>query len=124
MIKKLDHINLVTADLLGAVSFYTKILGLETGWRPDFDVPGAWLYANKMPIIHLVARRSDLTEGRIEHFALLGDELETFLSHLQRNSVANYVNDIPSTDCKSVNLHDPDGNHIEVIFGDMPFATS
>ena len=124
MIKKLDHINLVTADLLGAVSFYTKILGLETGWRPDFDVPGAWLYANKMPIIHLVARRSDLTEGRIEHFALLGDELETFLSHLQRNSVANYVNDIPSTDCKSVNLHDPDGNHIEVIFGVMPFATS
>lgn len=124
MIKKLDHINLVTADLLGAVSFYTKILGLETGWRPDFDVPGAWLYANKMPIIHLVARRSDLTDGRIEHFALLGDELETFLSHLQRNSVANYVNDIPSTDCKSVNLHDPDGNHIEVIFGVMPFATS
>ena len=124
MIKKLDHINLVTADLFGAVSFYTKILGLETGWRPDFDVPGAWLYANQLPIVHLVDRHSDLSVGRIEHFALQGDDIETFLSHLQRNSVANYVNDIPSTDCKSVNLHDPDGNHIEVIFGDMPFATS
>ena len=123
MIKRLDHVNIVTSALSRAVSFYTKILGLETGWRPDFDVPGAWSYANQLPIVHLVDRHSDLSVGRIEHFALQGDDIATFLSHLHKKGLDHYVNEINSTDCKSLNLHDPDGNHIEVIFGDMPFTT-
>ena len=85
-----------------------------------FGVNGAWLYANGTPIVHLVARTSDLEVGRIEHFALRGNDLDSFLQHLDAESVESSVQDIPGTEAKSVNIHDPDGNHIEVIFGDIP----
>ena len=119
-ISTLDHVNIVTAQLSGLVKFYTEVLGLETGWRPDFGVNGAWLYANGTPIVHLVARISDLEVGRIEHFALRGNDLDSFLQHLDAESVESSVQGIPGTEAKSVNIHDPDGNHIEVIFGDIP----
>ena len=90
-ISTLDHVNIVTTQLSGLVKFYTEVLSLETGWRPDFGVNGAWLYANGTPIVHLVGRTSDLEVGRIEHFALRGNDLDSFLQHLDAESVESSV---------------------------------
>ena len=122
MIIRLDHVNVLTAQLEKMVDFYTKVLELETGWRPGFDIDGAWLYCDGWPIIHLVDRpdSAQKAEGRIEHFALRGAALAPFIAHLEAASVQFEIVQIPGTNAQSVNIYDPDHNHIEVIFGELP----
>ena len=47
----LDHATLRTHDLEGTRSFFEKVLGLETGYRPAFSFPGYWLYAGGEPVV-------------------------------------------------------------------------
>ena len=119
---RLDHVNVLTRNLEGMVAFYTKTMGFETGWRPGFDVGGAWLYQNGKPLIHLVDRsdQSDKGIGRIEHFAFSGADKQTVIDSLTDSNVPYDIIDIPGSTASSLNVHDPDGNHIEVIFGDLP----
>ena len=44
-LKRLDHVNLRTANLDVMVAWYGRILGMHPGPRPGFSFPGAWLYA-------------------------------------------------------------------------------
>ena len=53
-IKRLDHVNVRTANLDAMIEWYGDMLGMKTGPRPDFSFPGAWLYAGDDPVIHLV----------------------------------------------------------------------
>ncbi|MFY1667286.1 VOC family protein [Pseudomonas sp. Pseu.R1] len=70
----LDHANIVTPDLDATVRFFTEVIGLRAGHRPNFRVPGVWLYRDERPLIHL----SQATGGspatwlssRIDHIAL------------------------------------------------------
>lgn len=121
MISRLDHVNILTAQIDRMVEFYTGALGLEAGWRPDFSTGGAWLYCDGKPIIHLVDRpdTKGMAEGRLEHCALTGSDKDRLLASLEERSVKFDVVDIPGTDAQSVNFADPDDNHIEVIFGDV-----
>ena len=53
------------------IRLYEEVLGLNNGDRPPFDVPGAWLYSEENPIVHLVEVSKHLaTTGNIDHFAL------------------------------------------------------
>jgi catechol 2,3-dioxygenase-like lactoylglutathione lyase family enzyme len=58
----LDHVNIRTDRLDETVAFYRDLMGLEVGYRPNFPYPGAWLYHDGRPIIHLKSprRRSNL----------------------------------------------------------------
>src|SRR5262245_35028557 len=49
----LDHYNVSTRNLGDTVRFYEDILGLVNGPRPPFDFPGAWLYSEGHPVLHL-----------------------------------------------------------------------
>ena len=49
----LDHYNVSTRKLGDTVRFYEDILGLVNGPRPPFDFPGAWLYSDGHPVLHL-----------------------------------------------------------------------
>ena len=42
-------------ELPPLVDFYTRIMRLTVGARPDIPAPGAWLYAQGQPIVHLYA---------------------------------------------------------------------
>jgi catechol 2,3-dioxygenase-like lactoylglutathione lyase family enzyme len=119
---RLDHVNVLTKNLDKMVEFYTQAMGFETGWRPGFDVGGAWLYQDGKPLIHLVDRsdQDDKGIGRIEHFAFSGADKQTILTTLSNINVPYEIIDIPGSDASSLNVHDPDGNHIEVIFGVLP----
>ena len=75
----LDHINIRTTDLPKTQAFFTEVLGLTVGWRPDFDFPGTWLYAGKKDVVHLVGvkREHSPSQGSsLDHFAFTIDDFE------------------------------------------------
>ena len=60
MIRLIDHVNIATPDLKTTRDFFVDVLGLEEGARPDFGLPGYWLYAGGRAIVHL-----QLANGRV-----------------------------------------------------------
>lgn len=119
MIRKLDHVNVRTADLAGLVRFYTEVLGLYEGERPPLGFPGAWLYAADAPVIHLVeVAQPPKPEGalRLEHFAFSATGLVEFVARLRERGVDYRQSRQAGTGNVIVNLHDPDGNRLHVDF--------
>ncbi len=117
---RLDHVNVRTRDLDKMAAWYQKVLGLSQGKRPSFSFPGAWLYIDDKPIIHLVgvdrslpAQQDDL---RLEHFAISATGLTAFLARLKADDVTYRLNKVPDFPIVQVNLWDPDGNHIHIDF--------
>lgn len=75
----LDHINIRTTDLAKTQGFFTDVLGLTVGWRPEFSFGGAWLYAGTKDIVHLVevSRAGVASRGSsLDHFAFAIDDYE------------------------------------------------
>ena len=119
MIRRLDHVNVRTANLEGLVRFYIDVLGLERGERPPLGFPGAWMYAGDQAVIHLVGVEiAPKPEGalRLEHFALSASGLGEFLAQLTRLGVEFEQSRQPGTGNVLINLSDPDGNHLHVDF--------
>src|SRR5580700_6226229 len=50
----LDHFNIRTRKLDETVRFYEEVLDLKKGDRPNFAFPGAWMYSEGKPVVHLV----------------------------------------------------------------------
>jgi len=114
----LDHVNIRTADLDGLAAFYREVLGMTSGDRPPFTFGGAWLYCGERAAVHLVKvpRTPDGNPPRIEHFAFKASGLAEFLAHLKAREVPYRISIVPGREIRQVNIHDPDGNHIEVAF--------
>lgn len=75
----LDHVNIRTTELARTQAFFTEVLGLNVGWRPDFPFGGAWLYAGDRDVVHLVevSRAGAATRGSaLDHFAFAIDDYE------------------------------------------------
>lgn len=114
----LDHVNIRTSNLASLDDFYRKVLGLERGPRPAFSFGGTWLYCGERAAVHLVERAEQphVEEVRIEHFAFRAQGLADFLAHLRSLDVPYTLADVPGNVIRQVNIHDPDGNHIEIAF--------
>ena len=87
----LDHINIRTTELARTQAFFTEVLGLTVGWRPDFAFGGAWLYAGDKDIVHLVevSRAGAASKGSaLDHFAFTIDDYEDAERRLQAAGVA------------------------------------
>jgi len=119
-LRRLDHVNIRTAQLGRLIEWYRDVLGLEPGPRPDFPFGGAWLYCDGYPVVHLVETRSrhQGLDPTLEHFAFSAEGLDQFLEHLRAHSVAYRCGTAPGEafGIKQVNIWDPDGNHIHVDF--------
>ena len=118
-IGRLDHVNLRTHRLKEMVEWYGRVLGMPSGDRPNFPFPGAWLYADGMPVVHLngcdhVGEQS--TDLTLEHFALKAKGLKDFVAHLERIGERFGIGAVPGAPVIQVNVWDPDGNHIHIDF--------
>ncbi len=116
----LDHVNVRTRNLDKMSEWYQRVLGLKTGARPSFSFPGAWLYIDDKPIVHLVgverslpAHQEDL---RLEHFAINASGLTKFLERLKQGNITYKMGKVPDFPIVQVNVWDPDGNHIHIDF--------
>jgi catechol 2,3-dioxygenase-like lactoylglutathione lyase family enzyme len=51
------HLNIRCSpeDIPAIERFYGDVLGLKTGYRPDFKFGGIWLYDGDNPLIHVSA---------------------------------------------------------------------
>ena len=53
-LNRLDHYSIRTTHLAETQRFYTDVLGLEVGPRPNFPFPGVWLYHGGVAVVHVV----------------------------------------------------------------------
>lgn len=119
MIDRLDHVNLRTAQLDTMIAWYEQILQLESGARPGFPFPGAWMYAGDLPVVHIVGvtqappRADDLS---LEHAAFSARGLREFVARLQAAGEPMRLVRVPDMPLVQVNVWDPDGNHLHIDF--------
>jgi catechol 2,3-dioxygenase-like lactoylglutathione lyase family enzyme len=119
VIRRLDHVNIRTANLAALIRFYSDVLGLHEGERPPLGFPGAWMYAGTQPVIHLVSvEQQPSPQGalRLEHFAFSAEGLDELLARLERAQVSYRRSEQAGTGNVVINLHDPDGNRVHVDF--------
>lgn len=120
-IGNLDHVNIRTTQLDTMIDWYIDILGMRNGDRPDFPFPGAWMYAGKAAVVHLVGIEGEPVTGsevdlKLEHFAFSATGLHKFEAKLCKKNIQYRRVEIPSINLVQINLWDPDGNHIHVDF--------
>ena len=117
----LDHYNVSTRNLRDTVRFYEDVLGLVNGPRPPFDFPGAWLYSEGHPVLHLndisptdKPQRPD--SGVIDHIAFGSRGFDALKQHLTRKGVSFRVNEVPNSSRRQIFLTDPNNVLIELNF--------
>jgi catechol-2,3-dioxygenase len=118
-LQRLDHINVNTSQLETLKTFYSEVLGMAPGPRPNFSFGGAWMYCGGRPFVHLVERASlEPLSGdlRLQHFAFAADDLAGFLGRLQKLGVAYRVGIVDDFEICQINVTDPDGNHLHIDF--------
>ena len=115
---RLDHVNIRTANLLAMADWYCRVLGMQQGKRPPFAFPGAWLYCDGHPFVHLVGVGKQPAGGdpTLEHFAFSASGLAEFTARLKAAGIAYRAAKVPGTAIIQINVFDPDRNHIHVDF--------
>jgi catechol 2,3-dioxygenase-like lactoylglutathione lyase family enzyme len=117
----LDHYNVSTRNLRDTVRFYEDILGLVNGPRPPFDFPGAWLYSEGHPVLHLndispTDKKQPPDSGVIDHVAFGSRGFDAMKRHLAQKGVEFRLNEVPNSTRRQIFLSDPNNILIELNF--------
>jgi catechol 2,3-dioxygenase-like lactoylglutathione lyase family enzyme len=117
----LDHYNVSTRKLQETVEFYQDVLGFVNGPRPPFNFPGAWLYSDGHPVLHLndisqTDKEQRPDSGVIDHVAFGSRGFEPMKQHLTRKGISHRVNEVPNSSRRQIFLRDPNNVEIELNF--------
>lgn len=117
-IVRLDHVTINTSELEKTLRFYEHFFGFKPGFRPDFAVGGAWLYAEggDYPILHLRVESKPAEGGKFDHVAFRLVGLDAFLQKVKAAGVRYTASPIFGTTLAQVQIHDPNGVMIEATF--------
>ena len=120
-ISKLDHINIRTTQLDTMIDWYANILDMQSGFRPNFSFPGAWIYAGDIVMVHLMEIANNDAVGseeelKLEHFAFAATGLIQFEEKLRRLEIPFRRSEVTDIKLIQINVWDPDGNHIHIDF--------
>lgn len=115
---RIDHLNIATGDLDATRRFYREVLGFTDGPRPPFQRPGAWMYAQGHPVLHISTGRTPSGRGRdaVNHVAFASTGLRAMRDHLQALGIAFQEFAVPDQALHQIFLHDPNGLEIELIY--------
>ena len=117
-IQRMDHFTVVTDRLDETREFYER-LGLTVGARPDFPVPGLWLYAGGHPVLHVVAVHDMpvVRRGALDHMAFFGADIVATLGTLKQHRIAYRLLRLPRPwSTWQVFFLDPNGAEVEIDF--------
>lgn len=124
-VQALHHytIRCAPSELDALLDFYTRVIGLKAGARPDIPAPGAWLYATDQPIVHLYAfidkadpPRDGPVTGPLDHISFRSQGLKAMRRHLREQGVDFAEAPVPGWPLMQLFLHDPKGLKIEMTF--------
>ncbi len=121
----LNHFNIMASQpLLQKVrDFYVDIIGLEEGFRPDFGVPGYWLYAGEVAVLHLLESSDADAEDAgsappsyLDHIALSCTDVDATEARLHQLGQDVHRRDFPNFGLAQLILKDPGGLGVELNF--------
>ena len=117
----LDHFNIRTRKLDETVRFYQDVLGLEKGARPNFAFPGAWMYSEGRPVVHLVdISRTDEPQkpdsGVVHHVAFISRNFAGMKQRLESGGFKYEARQVPGGDLWQIFVDDPNGVLIELNY--------
>ncbi len=115
----LDHYALLTSDIERTTRFYTGVVGLEVGFRPEMTFKGVWLYAGGQPIVHIIAGKPIPTKetGAVDHLALQATgDVQAALDKIKGYGVEYTMRVLERTGVTQVFFRDPDGVGVELNF--------
>lgn len=131
-IKQINHFSIRTEKVSETVHFYCDVLGLKDGFRPPFKFPGAWLYIENQPIVHILdisdednnlnaylgKRQKSAGTGSVDHIALECKDYSGFHRKLSLLGLEFQERFPPETEQRQLFVEDPNGITIELIFLD------
>lgn len=114
----MNHFTILCDDVEATIAFYGDLLGLTAGARPPFPFPGAWLYADGKPILHLIGGRprTELRAGVIDHMAFSAFGLAATLAKLDARGVVHDCRRLAGVGTWQLFFHDPNGARVELDF--------
>ena len=118
LVNKLEHYNIVTEKLDETIAFYVNVVGLENRHRPDFEFPGAWLYAGEEAVVHLMklGENRDFGSGSIDHVAFSGNDFVGYKEHLDTMDIDYIDRFIEDANIYQIFITDPNGVKVEINF--------
>jgi catechol 2,3-dioxygenase-like lactoylglutathione lyase family enzyme len=117
---QLDHMNICApAALLEQVlAFYCEVLGFEVGPRPDFGIPGYWLYTPgvERASVHLLESDNHQRAERphLDHIAFNVPSLTDIRSQLDGRSVPYGHMEFSDFGIEQISFLDPAGVKVEL----------
>ena len=134
----LNHFSIRSLEIEKTTEFFSKLLGLTVGPRPEFPFPGVWLYngdesswANA--VLHLIAidkndpnglkkylgERDPSTlrgSGAVDHIAFFATGLEEKIVLLNKLNISYRERTVPVLKLHQIFLDDPNGVVIELNY--------
>lgn len=116
-VKQLDHFNITSSHPGKTVAFY-EMLGLENrpDRRPDFGVPGTWLFIGDHPAVHVnfVEDGPSGSTGAMDHIGFEAEGFEEITARLQEAGVPFTTAIRPEIALRQVYVRDPEGILVEL----------
>ena len=117
----LDHFNIRTRKLGETVRFYEDVLELKKGDRPNFSFPGAWMYSEGKPVVHLVdisqtQRATEAGFRRCPSRCLCQQRFRRHEARLTSKGLPFDVREVPGVDVWQIFVTDPNGVMIELNY--------
>jgi catechol 2,3-dioxygenase-like lactoylglutathione lyase family enzyme len=128
-VSQMEHVLVLTEDIERTRDFYSGVVGLRVGERPELGFPGYWLYAGDTACVHVAERGAyrdhaarlgldvdaDLTgRGGIDHIAFAAIGYEELVARLRRAGVGAVRNEVPGGGPRQLFIEDPNGVRIEL----------
>lgn len=125
MISGINHYNLRAEPCIieELKVFYIEVVGLELGFRPNFENGGHWLYANGKDVLHLSYSKNNITNqinviSTFDHMAFSCKDEKKYLNILREKNIPFSLRTVPQIGTRQIFFKDPAGNGIELIFTD------
>lgn len=128
---KINHVLIQATDLEIMTKFLNEVTGLEEGFRPPFPFPGAWIYSEGKPLLHLVEVSANNAQqdylgsagsaggnGAVDHVALEGADYKALVERLAKFRISYTERTLPLTKEHQVFIVGPDDIKLEMLFNE------